>query len=171
MPRLILFRHAKAEPAQPGEKDHERALAARGRDDAAAMGKVLADEGEPPARVLCSTSVRTRQTWEAAKPALASSPDIRFLRDIYEADGDYIEILRENGKRAASLLLVGHNPAIHVTALRLADHLAGREGGALMNHFPTAALAVFTFDAKWKELRPGTLTLAAFITPKGGGSD
>ena len=68
-------------------------------------------------------------------------------------------------------MLVGHNPAIHVTALRLAEHLAGRDGSALANRFPTAAVAIFDFDGKWKELQPGIDALAAFIVPRGPESD
>lgn len=171
MPRLLLFRHAKAEPGGVGIDDHERPLAERGREDAAAMGRTLAEKRERPTRVLCSTAIRTRQTWEKAKGTLMASPEVRFLRDIYEADGDYIEILREHGKRATSLMLVGHNPAIHVTALRVSERLSGREGGALMNQFPTASVAIFTFDGKWKDLKPGSMSLATFLTPRSSDSD
>ena len=62
--------------------------------------------------MLCSTSARTRETWDGAKDAFKASPDVRFLRDIYDADADYIDIIREHGKRSESLMLVGHNPSI-----------------------------------------------------------
>ena len=39
--RLMLLRHAKAEKAEPGERDHDRALNARGHKDAARMGAYL----------------------------------------------------------------------------------------------------------------------------------
>jgi len=171
MPRLLLLRHAKAEPAAAGQKDHERPLSTRGHEDSVTIGRMLAKHGECPDRVLCSTSVRTRETWEYVHPALKETSEVRFLREIFEADGDYISILRDNGGRSASLMVVGHNPAIHVTALRLAERIAGRDGGVLMNRFPTAAIAIFDFDGKWKDLRPGSMTLAAFICPRGPESD
>ena len=73
MRRLYLFRHAKAEPhgARP---DHERVLAKRGRVDAEAMGERLAERGDTPELVLCSTSRRTLETWELAAAAFRFLP-------------------------------------------------------------------------------------------------
>jgi phosphohistidine phosphatase len=170
MPRLILFRHAKADRARAGEKDHERALSKHGRAEAEAAGRVLAKSGERPALVLCSTSRRTRETWDAARPALAGEPRPRFLRSLYEADGDYLPILREEGS-GSSLMVIGHNPAIQVTALRLARDLGGADGAALAGGFPTAAIAVFDFEGEWSGLAPGGARLAAFLQPPDGNGE
>ena len=121
--------------------------------------------------MLCSSSARTRETWELARAALGAAPEVRFLRSIYEADADYLPILREEGGEASSLVLVGHNPAIHATALRLAKALAGPDGAALAQQFPTAALAVFDFDIPWEKLKPGAMKLVAFLRPSGGEGD
>ena len=83
---------------------------------------------------------------------------MRFLHSIYEADADYLPILREEGGEASSLVLVGHNPAIHATALRLAKALAGPDAAALAQQFPTAALAAFDFDIAWEKLKPGVMS-------------
>lgn len=135
------------------------------------MGMVFAGRGEKPDLVLCSTSERTRETLEEVEPALGGKRSVAFLREIYEADGDYIQVLREHGGRSKTLMLVGHNPAIHVTALRLAEDLAGTDGNNLSNRFPTAAAAIFDFQGKWNDLRPGAMTLAAFICPRGPDSE
>jgi phosphohistidine phosphatase len=171
MPRLLLFRHAKAERARPGEKDHERRLAPRGEEDSAEMGRVMAERGETPDLVLCSSSARTRETWERARAAFGASPDVRFLRSIYAAEADYLPILREEGGDAASVVLVGHNPAIHATALRLAKALAGPDGAALAQQFPTAGIAVFESDIAWERLKPGAMKLVAFLRPSSGEGD
>jgi phosphohistidine phosphatase len=165
MPRLLLFRHAKAERARPGEKDHDRALAPRGRADSVEMGRMMAERGERPDLVLCSTSLRTRQTWELAAPALDAAPGVRFLRTIYEADGDYLPILCEEGDEAQSILLVGHNPTMQATAIRLADTLTGADGAGLAADFPTAAVAIFEFGGSWAALRLGQMRLTAFLVP------
>jgi phosphohistidine phosphatase len=128
---------------------------------------LLAEAGEEPTLVLCSTSRRTRETWDAARPALAGEPRERFLRSLYEADGDYLPILREEGS-GPSMMVIGHNPAIQVTALRLARDLAGADGAALAGGFPTAAIAVFDFEGDWGDLAPGVGRLAAFLQPQGG---
>ncbi|HZI98950.1 MAG TPA: histidine phosphatase family protein, partial [Actinomycetales bacterium] len=60
--RLLLIRHAKAAPDDDGG-DHGRGLTARGRRDAAAIGRWLADNDLVPDLVLCSDARRARETW------------------------------------------------------------------------------------------------------------
>ena len=67
--RLVLVRHAKASSDDPRLADAERPLTDRGRRDAAAVGRWLAARDLRPDLVLCSTSLRTRQTWAAALAA------------------------------------------------------------------------------------------------------
>jgi phosphohistidine phosphatase len=163
MLRLLLLRHAKAERARAGEKDHSRALSKRGRRDSEEMGRRIAENGERPDLVLCSTSQRTRETWELVRPALTSRSKARFLRALYEAE-DYLDILKAEGGDAKSVLLIGHNPAIQGTAVRLASAPSG--DAELSSQFPTAALAILKTDASWAELEPATMRLVAFIRPR-----
>lgn len=170
MPRLLLLRHAKAEPARAGEKDHARVLSERGRREAAEVGRLLAQRGEHSFHVLVSTSARTVETWEIARASLEEVPYTRQLRSIFDAQADYVDLLRQEG-RAASLLLVGHNPAIQETAISLADDLESKAGRRVRQHFPPAGLAILEFDGSWEELSPGAARLAVFIEPGEAGRD
>ena len=69
MRRLILFRHAKAEPRAAGEDDFDRPLAERGREDAALVGQALARQGFAPDAALISPARRTAETWIYARAA------------------------------------------------------------------------------------------------------
>ena len=167
MPRLMLLRHAKAESAgKGGGRDHDRALGDRGRRDADEAGRIIAGRGEPIELVLCSTSLRTRETWDSVQAALREGPEVRFLRQIYEAQDTYLDLLRSEAGTAGSVLLVGHNPAIQDTAVAL-----GGGANRLPSGFPTAALAIFDFDGSWSDLAPGAARLVDFITPSAPGSD
>jgi phosphohistidine phosphatase len=64
MQRLILMRHAEAEPAAGSGRDRDRVLSGRGRKDSAAMARALAGRGMRPDLALVSPAARTRQTWE-----------------------------------------------------------------------------------------------------------
>ena len=165
MPRLLLLRHAKAERARAGETDHGRLLSKRGRGDAEEMGRRIAGSGERPELLLCSTSERTRQTWDLVQPALAGRIETRFVRALYEAD-DYLDIVRAEGGDARSVLLIGHNPAIQGTAVRLAVESRTVDGADVSAQFPTAALAILESDARWAELKPAMMRLVAFIAPR-----
>ena len=167
MPRLLLLRHAKAEATRPGSTDHDRALTKSGRKDSAAMGRAVAGRG-PVDLVLCSTARRAKETWDFLAPGLRREPETRLLRAIYDADESYLPILNEEGGEAAAILVVGHNPTMHETAVALASDLAGPDGAILASRFPKAALAVLDFEGSWAALGPGRARLAAFVLPQRG---
>ncbi|UUU34924.1 histidine phosphatase family protein [Streptomyces sp. CA-210063] len=163
--RIVLFRHAKAD--WPQVSDHERPLADRGRMDAAVAGRKLADSGIPFDLALCSTAVRTRETWKLAVHELPERPKTVYEERIYEASpGELIALLNETPDDAQNVLLIGHNPGIQ----GLADILAGQGEGDARERmsrlgFPAAAFAVLSFDGPWKSLEPGGATLADYWTP------
>jgi phosphohistidine phosphatase len=165
MPRLILLRHATAERAGPRQRDHERALTKEGRKEAKAAGREFAERGEKIDLVLSSDSTRTRETWDGVASELKVTPEVRFLSALFEAH-DYLPILKSESGEAQCILLIGHNPAMHHSAMELAESLAGRDGTKLRSGFAKGAFAVLDFDKEWKSLQPGRMGLAAFIEPE-----
>ena len=111
MPRLILLRHAKAEPHRTD--DHARVLAPRGRTDAAALRPLMVELA--PQLAVVSTSARTRETWALADPG--GVPAV-FDERVYEAStADLREVLSE--LVVDSAVLVGHNPSVEGLAFEL----------------------------------------------------
>jgi phosphohistidine phosphatase len=158
---LYIFRHAKA-AAEGREGDALRPLMKRGRKAAAAMAQYLAKLEPSPGLVLCSTSLRTRETLDAILPALQNEPELLFEEALYLASASrLLERLQRLPDEAGSVLLIGHNPGLHQLAASLAS-----EPGALADSFPTAGLAVLRISGRWSALRPGRATLLAFTTPK-----
>lgn len=165
MPRLILLRHATAERAALGQTDHERALTKGGRKESKAAGKTLAKRGETIDLVLSSDSKRTRETWAGVAEKLGGTPEVRFLRALFEAQ-NYVPIIGREGGDARTILVVGHNPAVHTTALTLAEELSGRDGQRLRAGFPKGALAILDFDGGWATIHPSQMRLVAFLENK-----
>lgn len=164
--RIALLRHAKAD--WPEVSDHDRPLAERGRAEAAAVGLKLADTGITFDLALCSTAVRTRETWKVAVQELPHRPKTHYEERLYEASpGELVALLNETPDEVRDLLLIGHNPGMHA----LTEVLSGRaqdDTRARMTRsgFPTAALAVVSYDGPWKSLEPGAGTLIDYWTPK-----
>ncbi|WP_395104797.1 SixA phosphatase family protein [Actinomadura sp. SCN-SB] len=155
MPSLIVLRHAKA-AAGPGLPDIDRPLNERGRRDAAATGEWLRNGGLTPDAVLCSTAVRTRQTLVGL--ALTTS-EVAYESRIYDNDPDVLlDLVRGTGDEVRRLLLIGHNPSVHL----LVHDLAG-EGP---RDFPTSALAVIDIAGTWSDARKGGGSLITYRTPK-----
>ncbi|MFE7777471.1 SixA phosphatase family protein [Streptomyces sp. NPDC057445] len=163
--RIVLLRHAKAD--WPQVSDHERPLAERGRSEAAVAGRKLADTGIAFDLALCSTAVRTRETWKLAVHELPQRPRTVYEDRLYDASlGELLALLNETPDDVGDLLLVGHNPGMHA----LADALAGQvEGDALARMsrggFPTAAYAVIGFSGSWKSVEHGSGRLLDYWAP------
>jgi len=62
---LILWRHAEAHEAEPGEDDLQRALTPRGRKQAERMSVWLESQLPEGTRILSSPAVRAEQTVRA----------------------------------------------------------------------------------------------------------
>jgi phosphohistidine phosphatase len=159
MRRLILFRHAKAAAGAPGQGDVDRPLDARGRDDAMAMGVILADAGVIPNLVLLSPSVRTRETWDLAAPALGCVP-VKIATAIYDAaPEDILAELRAVDGEAYTVMVVGHNPGLQELSVELliTGRAPPREVERIEAGFPTAAAAVFRLGEDGRATLEGVL--------------
>ncbi|WP_329215943.1 histidine phosphatase family protein [Streptomyces sp. NBC_01485] len=163
--RIVLFRHAKAD--WPQVTDHERPLAERGRKDAAVAGHRLTDTGIPFDLALCSTAVRTRETWKLAVQEFPQRPKTVYEERIYEATpGELIALLNETPDDVRNLVLIGHNPGVQGLADVLSGQAAGDAGERMHRRgFPAAAFVVVSFDGTWKSLEPGTATLLDYWAP------
>jgi phosphohistidine phosphatase len=163
MKRLIVVRHAKA-THKPGFADPDRPLTSRGRRDAKAAGQWLSGQRLLPGLVLCSPSLRTRQTWDRLAAELGTGQDIGVQYDsrLYLADeDDTLDVIGETPDEVRTLLIIGHNPAMQ----QVASSLTGQ--GDL--GFPTTAIAVVDLGS-WARLVPGAGSARAFWTPRSAGS-
>lgn len=170
MKRLLVFRHAKAGPHDE-KRDKQRDLVDRGRTDSARMGRAMRERGYIPDLVLCSSAKRTVETWNHAAPALAAKPEVEFLDSLYDASETRIlNCIRAVTKSAPVLLYIGHNPGLERLARQLTRKPKNAEERnrytAMVEKFPTAALAVLDFDAEaWADIRPSDAALTDFVTP------
>lgn len=165
--RLVLIRHAKAQ--EPDDRrDHERELDPRGRADAAALGKWLKEHDIRPQETVCSTAVRTRETWAGVVDASSIGAIVDHDRRIYNADSqELLEVLREVDTKVESVALVGHAPGIPMLAADLADGQGESEAvRALASGYPTCTAAVLDFEGAWADLSAGMATLQAVHTAR-----
>jgi phosphohistidine phosphatase len=156
--RLILMRHAKSDWSLDGE-DHARPLNSRGRASAKIIGNWLRERGYIPDLVLCSTSVRTRETLVMSGIDTASKFEDRLyhaapdtmLASLRQADGDCV-------------LMITHNPGAASCAARLVktppSHPRFRD-------YPTCATLVVDFDGTdWAKLDFGNGNARDFVVPR-----
>lgn len=165
--RLVLLRHAKAE-SHGGVADVLRPLALAGRRQSGDVGARLAVAGLLPERVLVSSAVRARQTWELVRASLGDHPDpeVEISDALYDSGPrDLLELLALSDERIATLLVVGHEPTMSMTGAMLADpHPPVGALASLHVGLPTAGAAVFEVPS-WAEIGPGSCRLLEIWRP------
>jgi phosphohistidine phosphatase len=155
---IILLRHANANNAVSGESDEGRELSSHGHDEASSAAAWLRSCGAPIHRLLCSPSVRTRQT---AQPILGviGKGEVRYEQRIYNATpGELMDVLAENVD-VERLLLIGHNPGLETLAALLATGQSGDYRG-----MPPAGIAWLSLPAD-SPIEPGAAKLVHFWSP------
>lgn len=157
---LILIRHAKSDWADPGQPDHARPLAPRGRRDAPRMAGWLAQDGHVPELVLCSDAARTRETLALMLPEWPAAPRVLHEPMLYNAPPR--QLLATLGRQSARrVAIIAHNPGIGRLAADLAETAPAHPR---FQDYPTCAVTVLDFDVDdWPAIRRGRV--AAFAIP------
>jgi len=163
---LVLLRHAKA--ANPQRvADSDRPLTARGHADAAAAGAWLLSRGLRPARVLCSPSRRTRETWHSVRVALgdaASATEVVMEPALYDSGAaSALDLIRATDPDVDVLVVVGHNPTVSMISTMLDP------GSDVDDGLRTAGLALHRIDGDWVDCGPNHAPLTASHTARAGG--
>lgn len=164
--RLLLLRHAKAEHPQ-GLPDHQRPLSLVGRKQAGQVGTQLAAAGLVPDLVLCSSSLRTRQTWDLVRGTLGAEPALDVRDDVYDAGvSAVLDAVRGVPDDVTTVLVVGHEPTMSGVAVTLAG--PGSDEAALARvqvGVPTASWSVLAVDGPWSGLTTAGATLERLGVP------
>jgi phosphohistidine phosphatase len=165
---LLLLRHAKSD-YPGGVVDHERPLAPRGEREAGLAGDWLRANAPAVDAVLCSTATRTRQTLQRTR---IDAP-VHFVDRLYDATpGAVIDEVNGVGSRfdadIATLLVIGHEPAMSAVALGLATADGSNSTAAqrISTKFPTSAIAVLRTAEPWDQLTLSGAALVTFHVPR-----
>jgi phosphohistidine phosphatase len=165
--RLILTRHAKSSWDDPLIEDHDRPLNARGRLAATELGDFLASRGLEPEEVICSSALRTRETWDrVAGAVIETRPELRYCDKLYQAGPEtLLEVLKT--AHAPTVMMLGHNPGI----AEFARQLPAREIlDPNFRRFPTGATLIVDFAIEdWADLVFHQGLMLDFFTPSRSG--
>ncbi|MET0640374.1 MAG: histidine phosphatase family protein [Hyphomicrobium sp.] len=164
---LALLRHAKSSWDATDIEDFDRPLNERGRSAAPVMGAALKDLNFTPELILCSPAKRTRETL-ALISSFVKDCEVAFDEELYLTSQDRLYgRLKAVPVGIKKVLMIGHNPGMHGLALHLAGTGDAKSLSRLEDKFPTAALALFSFEQDfWRDLLPASGRLEAFTTPR-----
>jgi phosphohistidine phosphatase len=153
---LILWRHAEAHDAAPGESDLDRALTARGERQAGQMATWLNRHLPESTRILVSPALRTRQT------AAALGRTTRLVDALAPgATPRQLLVAAHWPDSPDAVLLVGHQPTLGQLAAQLV-------GGELARRSPAWSMrkgAVWWLRQRERH-GEAEVTLVAVLTPE-----
>lgn len=159
--RLVLLRHATAEPVGP-DGDEARHLSDGGVSEARAVGRWLKNEGLLGDVVVCSPALRTRETWAAIQDETGHGVIITMEPAVCEADTQtllaVVHELDATAPEATSAIVVGHAPGLP----QLAHDLCAGEGAdidVVTRGFVPASAAVLETTGAWTSFLPGGASL------------
>ena len=168
MKSLSFIRHAKSDWTSPLVSDHDRRLADRGQRAAMIMKDFFASSKKSFDIVFSSTALRAVETIEIIKPSIKDT-EIIYKKGLYTFDDHImVEFISKIKDDKSSVLIVGHNPAIQETVLRLSD---SDQNSNLLNRvehkYPTAAFCTLTSTIeKWSHTGDTMFKIQEFICPK-----
>ena len=168
MKSLSFIRHAKSDWTSPLVSDHDRRLADRGQRASMIMKDFFASSKKSFDTVLSSTALRAVETIEIIKPSIIDT-EIIYKKELYTFDDQImLEFISKISDDLSSVLIVGHNPAIQETVLRLSET---DKNSNLLNRvehkYPTAAFCTLTSSIeKWTHAGDTMFKLQEFICPK-----
>ena len=117
---LYVCRHAKSEHPD-NLSDHERPLNSRGRSNARVMGYMLSKIQSIPEHVVCSPSVRTRETLDIMSKQFDPVPTVDYCEGVYLASEQELYRCIQNHGSGERLMVVGHNPGMAMFATSLCE--------------------------------------------------
>ncbi|MEZ5870305.1 MAG: histidine phosphatase family protein [Nitratireductor sp.] len=167
MLRLYLLRHAKSSWAEPGKRDIDRKLNARGEADLPNIAAMMRERKWQPSHVYCSDAVRTRATLAGIESGFDKRPTITFEPELYSGDAaTYMGYLSGHGG-TDPLMIVGHNPTCETLSMSLVKDGEPEALASLSSKYPTGGLAVFDLDIpSWDKLKPHCAILVDFVIPR-----
>ena len=159
---LIVMRHAKTEEQQLDQKDYERNLLERGKNDALSMATILKEKGFSPQVIIASSANRTIQTAEIVAQELNFDKEkLQLLQRLYLCSSRTIaNVLEGLDDTVESCCIIAHNPGV-------SEFVFDMNRGAIDRALPTAGFVVFSFLAKsWEDLLMVKNKVELFEYPK-----
>ena len=161
MKTLIVVRHAKSSWANIGERDFDRTLNERGKEDAPIMAEKLLKTNIKVDAFVSSSAKRARKTAKAFAEAYGKTKhDIVLSDDLYNAPaGTFYETIEELKDENEAVAIFAHNPGI--------TDFVNTLGETNIDEMPTCAMfAVQSPINHWKDFRDAEKKFLFFTYPK-----
>lgn len=166
---ICLMRHSEAvaELSETITRDFDKPLTDKGIHELEHVRAFLKEHHFLPDLILCSPAVRTRQTLEWIEEALGTDAEVVFDQDLYGIKSDVLfEKLSNLSDQKATVLIVGHNPAIS-DAIQVLLNRSDTHDLVVGLPAKPSQLAIFHFNStSWATLNTESFRLESVYEPE-----
>lgn len=161
--QLFLMRHGEAE----GHPDIKRRLTHRGQAQCRSIADAFRTANLIPDIILTSSILRVQESY--AELELRHIPHISCGLDLYTAqsvDDILLTIQSHITDASKRVLVIGHNPYIHETALYLGRKNPNTHLAQIANNYGTATTTIISHTGeKWTDLHPSSCKITGVLKP------
>ena len=161
---LFTLRHGDAIPGDQNNIDKQRPLSEKGEKELKRIRKQEPDLFQSIDIILCSSSVRTRQTLNCIMKGLSDRITICYLDNLYDSSVD--KILQEVSlvdNKFKTMMIIGHNPELTT----LMNHVCEYQGLSMDQSMTTGSICEFTVKSEsWQNLKVSDLKFMRLLTSK-----
>ncbi len=161
MKTLLLMRHGKSSWQQPGLRDHERPLIAKGQERTERVADYIQQKGLKPELIISSHATRSFNTAVIVSEILDyPRHEILVESNVYHgATEDLYNLVLSLPNVKESVLIIGHNPVI----TQLANEFIEQK----LDYLPTSGLVAVRFESTaWEHIPMAQKTLLFTVSPK-----
>ena len=160
MKEIYILRHAKSSWDNINLADFDRPLAKKGISDGNKLCSFLKNHNFNTTKVICSNAKRAKETFDLTADGFKFRiNDAIYTDKLYFGNIEIIiEKIKETEETSDNILIVGHNPTLHLLIENLTDESILK--------FSTCNLAIISFKDKWKNLSSHKCKLKSLLRPK-----
>tara|TARA_B100001057_G_scaffold283854_1_gene284227 strand:+ start:158 stop:667 length:510 start_codon:yes stop_codon:yes gene_type:complete len=166
MLELYFLRHAKSEWNSSEGNDFSRIISEEGVKKTKKIGVFLKSRNFFFDEILCSPSVRTKQTLEIIEYFYSNKPEIKFIDDLYYISGkDLFDILMIEATMK-KCLIISHEPLLSNSIESFFKSFENEDFKNAINNFSTSALFSVSFKCEeWHQINKESALINFFIRP------
>lgn len=159
MRRIYIIRHAKAEPKKQNNKDFQRNLNDKGKEDIKLITKALKQRDIKPDIVISSSANRCKESIKELCLELKFKNKIKFDDNLYMCDINYVlNLIKSIDFKFKDVFLMLHNPV----ATELCEYLTG----CFVANLPTSSIFCMDIECEYKDIKKDCAKAIFFEYPK-----
>tara|TARA_B100000989_G_scaffold262282_1_gene213700 strand:+ start:565 stop:1077 length:513 start_codon:yes stop_codon:yes gene_type:complete len=167
MKNLFLLRHAKSNWLSYNGNDFNRDIQKKGELRTKKICNYLKDEKIEISKVLCSSALRTRKTYEIISKSFQKKLNVEFLDELYHTTAENMLNILRSQKDEKSVMIIAHEPSLSEFVRITSSEIINESHFEAIHSYVTSGLCSILFNSEsWKNISRDNSEFKFYIKPK-----